>query len=133
MTKAHNATTWAPKGETPVVKVTAKDTVRVSVAGLCCHRPGERSRLIYRTMLHPGREGEPKGFREPQPIRLLDAAHQQLRAPIVLMWDRRLSLRRTPSSRSAIAARCGSSGYPPTRSNSTRREGLIDDERSGRR
>jgi hypothetical protein len=38
-----------PKGVTPVVKVTAKGTVRVPVAGLCCYRPGERSRLIYRT------------------------------------------------------------------------------------
>ncbi|GIE28711.1 hypothetical protein Ait01nite_017560 [Actinoplanes italicus] len=33
--RAHRATTWAPKGVTPVVKVTAKGTVRVSVAGLC--------------------------------------------------------------------------------------------------
>ncbi|MBL1109094.1 hypothetical protein JK361_31675 [Streptomyces sp. 5-8] len=37
---------------------------------------------------------------------MLDAAHQQLRAPIALIWDRRLSLRRTPAIRSAIAARC---------------------------
>jgi hypothetical protein len=37
--KAHKATTWALRGVTPVVKVTAKGTVRVSVAGLCCYRP----------------------------------------------------------------------------------------------
>jgi hypothetical protein len=102
--KAHKATTWAPRGVTPVVKVTAKGTVRVSVAGLCCYRPGERSRLIYRTLTYRGRKGEPKGFREPELIRLLDAAHQQLRAPIVLVWDR-LSLHKTPAMRSAIAAR----------------------------
>nr|WP_255645932.1 hypothetical protein [Actinoplanes polyasparticus] len=72
--KAHNATRWAPQGQTPVVKVTAKDTVRVSVAGLCCYRPGERSRLIYRTLLYRGRQGEPNGFRKPDLIRLLDAA-----------------------------------------------------------
>jgi putative transposase len=101
---ARKATTWAPKGETPVVKVTAKGTVRVSVAGLCCYRPGHRSRLIYRTLLYRGRKGEPKGFREPELIRLLDAAHQQLQAPIVLVWDR-LSLHKTPTIRAAIAAR----------------------------
>jgi DDE superfamily endonuclease len=86
------------------VKVTAKGTVRVSVAGLCCYRPGDRSRLIYRTLLHRGRKGEPKGFREPDLIRLLDGAHQQLRAPIVLVWDG-LSLHKTPAIRTAIAAR----------------------------
>ncbi|SNY61498.1 putative transposase [Paractinoplanes atraurantiacus] len=102
--KTHKATTWAPKGRTPVVKVTAKGTVRVSVAGLCCYRPGERSRLIYRTLTYRGRKGEPKGLREPELIRLLDAAHQQLQAPIVLVWDR-LSLHKTPAMRAAIAAR----------------------------
>ncbi|MEV6636558.1 transposase [Actinoplanes sp. NPDC051470] len=102
--RAHKATTWAPRGATPVVKVTAKGTVRVSVAGLCCYRPGERSRLIYRTLLYRGHKGEPKGFREPDFIALLDAAHQQLQAPIVLVWDR-LSTHRSPPIRKAIAAR----------------------------
>lgn len=102
--KAHKATTWAPKGETPVVKVTAKGTVRVSVAGLCCYRPGEPSRLIYRTLLYRGRKGQPKGFREPDLIALLDAAHQQLQAPIVLVWDG-LSAHKTPAMRTAITAR----------------------------
>jgi len=102
--KAHKATTWAPKGVTPVVKVTAKGTVRVSVAGLCCYRPGEPSRLIYRTLLYRGREGQPKGFREPDLIRLLDAAHQRLQAPIVLVWDG-LSAHKSPPMRAAITAR----------------------------
>ncbi|GIF23420.1 hypothetical protein Ate02nite_61500 [Paractinoplanes tereljensis] len=81
-----------------------QNTVRVSVAGLCCYRPGERSRLIYRTLLYRGRKGEPKGLREPDLFGLLDAAHQQLLAPIVLAWDR-LSLHKTPTIRAAIAAR----------------------------
>lgn len=67
--------------------VTARGTIRVSVAGLVCYRPGERSRLIYRTMTHRGRKGEPKGFHEPDFARLLDTARQQLHAPIVLIWD----------------------------------------------
>jgi transposase len=71
---------------------------------LCCYRPGERSRLIYRTLLYRGRKGEPKGFREPNFIRLLDAAHQQLQAPIVLVWDG-LSAHKSPPIRAAVAAR----------------------------
>jgi hypothetical protein len=82
------ATTWARRGHTPVVKVTAKGGVRVSVAGLVCYRPGYRSRLIYRTLVYRGRKGDRKGFREPDFADLLDAAHQALKAPIVLIWDR---------------------------------------------
>jgi hypothetical protein len=59
--RAHKATTWAPNGVTPVVTVTANGTVRVSVAGICCYRPGGGSQLIYRTLLYCGRKGEPKG------------------------------------------------------------------------
>ena len=84
--------------------MTAKGTVRVSVVGLCCYRPGKPSRLIYRTLLYRGRTGQPKGFREPDLIRLLDAAHQQLQAPIVLVWDG-LSAHKSPPIRAAIAAR----------------------------
>jgi DDE superfamily endonuclease len=84
--------------------VTAKGTVRVSVAGLCCYRPDQPSRLIYRTPLYRGRKGQPKGFREPDLIRLLDTAHQQLQAPIVLVCDG-LSAHKTPAMRAAIAAR----------------------------
>ena len=87
-----------------MVKVTAKGTVRVSVAGLCCYRPGERSRLIYRTLLYRGRKGEPKGFPEPDLIALLDAVHQQLQAPIVLIWDG-LSAHKTLAIRAAITVR----------------------------
>lgn len=81
------ARTWAPRGQTPVVKVTAKGSGRISIAGLTCYRPGQRSRLIYRAMIHKGRKGEKKGFREPDFAALLDAAHQQLKGPIVLVWD----------------------------------------------
>jgi len=79
--RAAKATTWAPRGVTPVVKVTAAGNARVSVAGMVCYRPGQRSRLIYRTMTHRGRKGEAKGFREADLVRLLDAAHQQLGGP----------------------------------------------------
>ncbi|GIM90147.1 transposase [Paractinoplanes toevensis] len=102
--RAHKATTWAPRGVTPVVKVTAAGNVRVSVAGLVCYRPGRRSRLIYRAMVHGKRKGTPKGFREADFVRLLDAAHQRLQAPIVLVWDN-LSAHRSARMRAMIASR----------------------------
>jgi len=63
------------------------DRPRSSLAGLTCYRPGQRSRLIYRAMVHKGHKGEKKGFREADFAALVDAAHQQLAGPIVLVWD----------------------------------------------
>jgi hypothetical protein len=79
--------TWGRRGATPVVTVSAAGSGRVSLAGLVCTKPGQRSRLIYRTRIHRGRKGEPKGFAEADYAALLDAAHQQLGGPIVLVWD----------------------------------------------
>jgi hypothetical protein len=81
------ARTWGPRGTTPVVPVSGKGSGRVSIAGLTCYRSGERSRFIYRTILHRGRKGERRSFSERDYISLLDAAHQQLDGPIVLVWD----------------------------------------------
>jgi hypothetical protein len=79
--------TWGRRGATPVVSVSAKGSGRVSIAGLICTTPGHQPRLLYRTIVHHGRQGEPKGFAEDQYAALLDAAHQRLAAPIVLVWD----------------------------------------------
>ncbi len=40
------ARTWAPRGHTPVVRVSGKGSGRVSVAGLVCLKPGARGRLF---------------------------------------------------------------------------------------
>jgi transposase len=71
-----------------VVKVTGSSNKRVSVAALIAVKPGQRPRLIYRA--HTGRRSrkdQRKGFTETDYARLLDAAHQQLRGPIVVVWD----------------------------------------------
>jgi transposase len=70
-----------------VVAVSGQGSGRLSIAGLTCYRPGERPRLIYRTIVHRNRKGERRSFGERDYIGLLDAAHQQPRAPIVLLWD----------------------------------------------
>ena len=81
------ARTWGRRGQTPQVAVSGKSSGRVSVAGLVCVRPGHRPRLIYRTLTHRGRKGERRSFAETDYAALLDAAHQQLDGPIVLIWD----------------------------------------------
>ena len=78
--------TWGRRGHTPVVTVTGGHNTRVSLAALIATRPGYQARLIYRT--HRGRRGDRrKGFTETDYARFLDAAHQQLGGPLVVVWD----------------------------------------------
>ncbi len=68
--------------------MTGGSNKRVSLAVLICIKPGCRPRLIYR--VHRGRghgKDRRKGFTEADYARLLDAAHQQLAGPIVVVWD----------------------------------------------
>uniref|UniRef100_UPI00373AE379 transposase n=1 Tax=Streptomyces rimosus TaxID=1927 RepID=UPI00373AE379 len=107
--------TWGRRGHTPVVRVSAAGTKRISLAALVCTRPGHRPRLIYRTLVHcgPGR-GRRKGFTETDYARLLDAAHQQLGGPIVLVWDN-LNTHRSTAMQRSIEARDWLTAYhlPP--------------------
>ena len=81
------ARTWAPRGRTPVVTVSGKGPGRVSVAGLVCLRPGARSHLFYRVRIHRGRRGERRSMSEADYAGLITAAHQELQAPVILIWD----------------------------------------------
>jgi transposase len=81
------ARTWARRGQTPVLAVSGKGSGRVSMAGLVCAKLGERTRLFYRMLVYHRRKGEPKGLSECDFAELLCAAHHQLRAPIVVVWD----------------------------------------------
>jgi DDE superfamily endonuclease len=89
------------------VKVTAQGSKRISVAALVAARPGAaaKPRLIYRTHLDRGSgKHRRKGFTETDYARLLDAAHQQLHRPIVLIWDN-LPTHTSRAMRQLIAAR----------------------------
>jgi putative transposase len=79
--------TWGRRGITPVVQVTAGSNKRVSLAALIAVRSGQRARLIYRVHTGSRRQDKRKGFTEADYARLLDAAHQQLGGPVVLVWD----------------------------------------------
>jgi transposase len=70
-----------------VVQVTAANSPRLSLAALVATMPGRRPRLIYRAHSGRRRPGGRKGLTEADYARLLDAAHQQLGGPIVLVWD----------------------------------------------
>jgi putative transposase len=88
--------TWGRRGHTPVVRVTAANSPRLSLAALVATMPGRRPWLIYRTHSGRRRPGGRKGLTEADYARLLDAAHQQLGGPIVLIWDNSAP---TPASR----------------------------------
>ena len=81
------ARTWARRGRTPVVTVSGKGSGRVSVAGLVCLKPGSRGHLFYRMRIHRGRKGERRSMSEADYAGLIAAAHQELHAPVVLIWD----------------------------------------------
>jgi len=81
------ARTWAPRGRTPVTRVSGKGSGRVSVAGLACFRPGARDHLLYRVRIHRGRKGERRSMSEADYAGLITAAHQELHAPVILIWD----------------------------------------------
>jgi transposase len=98
------ARTWGRCGRTPQIAVSGKGSGRISIAGLVCLKPGRRSRLIYRTLTHRGRKGERRSFAESDYAALLDAAHQQLDGPIVLVWDN-LNTHISTAMRALIAAR----------------------------
>ncbi|MGE5288443.1 MAG: transposase [Micromonosporaceae bacterium] len=79
--------TWAPRGHTPVARVSGKGSGRVSVTGLACYRPGTCSRLFYRARVHRGRKGERRSMSEADYAGLVTAPHNQLHAPVILVWD----------------------------------------------
>ncbi|MGW7486934.1 IS630 family transposase [Streptomyces sp. NPDC054786] len=80
--------TWGRRGHTPVVTVSGRRSGRLSVAGLIAMRPGSRPRLCHRLISHPAGKGKRRSMGERDFIALIDGAHQLVKAPIVLVWDR---------------------------------------------
>jgi len=79
--------TWAPRGQTPVMRVRGGNRGRASVAGVVCYRPGHRPHLLYRLHLSRGRKGERKSFTWTDYRDLIVLTHRQLGAPVVWVWD----------------------------------------------
>ncbi|MER6738805.1 transposase [Streptomyces puniciscabiei] len=82
------ARTWGRRGHTPVVRVRGRSWRRRSIAAMCCYKPGEASRLIYRPRRHRKHRGKGRDTFAWSDYRdLVVRAHIQLQAPIVLIWD----------------------------------------------
>ncbi|MFI8235433.1 transposase [Streptomyces sp. NPDC085900] len=82
------ARTSSRRGQTPVIRVRGRSQRRFSIAALACYKPGERSRLIYRPKRHADhKRGGRRSFTWTDYRDLLTDAHQQLSAPIVVIWD----------------------------------------------
>ena len=68
--------------------MTGGSNKRVSLAALIAIKPGCQPRLIYRVHKNRRRvKDQRKGFTETGYAQLLDAAHQQLAGPLVVVWD----------------------------------------------
>ncbi len=80
--------TWGRRGHTPVIRVRGRSQRRISIAALTCYKPGHRSRLLYRPKRHTDhKHGGRRSFTWTEYRDLLICAHQQLDAPLVLVWD----------------------------------------------
>ena len=80
------ARTWAPRGHTPVTRVSG-NAGRLSVAGMACLKPGRPGRFFYRIRVHRRRKGDRASMSEADYAALVTAAHHALKAPVVLVWD----------------------------------------------
>jgi putative transposase len=87
-----------------VVKVCGKGSERVSVAGLVCVKPGHRGHLFTTVRVHRRRKGQRRSLSEADYAALFTAAHHQLHAPLIVIWDN-LNTHRTHQMRVFIARR----------------------------
>ncbi len=78
------ARTWAPRGRTPVVRVSG-NSGRLSVAGMACLKPGRPGRFFYRLRAHRRRKGERASMSEADYAHLVTAAHHALNAPMIVI------------------------------------------------
>jgi len=70
-----------------VVRVRGAGGGRVSIAGVVCYRPGDRPHLFYQLRVYRRRKGEAKGFTRQDYRDLIIAAHHNLSAPLIWIWD----------------------------------------------
>ena len=96
--------TWGRRGQTSVVRVIGGSSKRVSLAALIAVKEGRQPRLIYRVHQGPRPGDKRKDFTEADYARLLDAAHQQLCGPVIVIWDN-LNTHVSKRMRELIAAR----------------------------
>ena len=97
------ARTRAPRGRTPVVRVSG-NAGRLPVAGMACLKPGQPGRFFYRLRVHRRRKGERASMSEADYANLITAAHLALNAPVIVVWDN-LNTHRSQKMRAFTDAR----------------------------
>lgn len=114
--------TWGRTGCTTVVRVRARGSGPVSMAGMACYKPGEPCRLIYAVRECTGRKDQPKGFGWRDFRDLLVRTRMHLGGPIVLVWDNVRIHPPRPCAGPSLRTTTGSpySNCPPTHPISTR-------------
>ena len=101
--KPSKARTWAPRGHTPVVRVSG-NSGRLSVAGMACLKPGRPGRFCCHVHVHRRRKGNRPSLGEADYAHLITAAHQALNAPMIVVWDN-LNTHRSKKMRAFADAR----------------------------
>jgi len=97
------ARTWAPRGRTPVTRVSG-NAGRLSVAGMACLKPGRPGRFFSRLRVHRRRKGDRPSMSEADYAHLVTAAHHALNAPLIVIWDN-LNTHRSKKMRAFTDAR----------------------------
>jgi len=97
------ARTWAPRGRTPVARVSG-NSGRLSVAGMACLKRGRPGRFFYRVHVHRRRKGSRASLSEDDYAALITAAHHALQAPLIVVWDN-LNTHRSAKMRAFTDAR----------------------------
>jgi putative transposase len=80
------ARTWAPRGRTPVARVSG-NSGRLSVAGMACLKAGHARPVLLPGTRPPPSQGQPAQPGEADYTALIAAAHRALDAPVILVWD----------------------------------------------
>lgn len=76
------AKTWAPAGQTPVIKCKTRSHKKISAIGAIATTPKRRrARLFFR--LHPG-----KNVKGADCVSFLEQLKQNIKGPILVIWDR---------------------------------------------
>ena len=70
-----------------MVRVSGRESGRISVAGLACFKAGQPSRFFYRMQDHRLRPGTRRAMSEADYASLITAAHRYLDAPVIVIWD----------------------------------------------
>ncbi len=73
--------TWAPRGETPVLRTSIEHNERLNLIGAICLTPSQRKLNVYLQSHWESLNGE-------HVITFLEHLLRQVRGPIVMVWDK---------------------------------------------